>query len=67
MTIRQAQDEVEHKLIMLELQHACHAIERAWVMARDEELANSVGRLLEAARTTLDLVRQALDIVRQAH
>jgi len=47
-------------MMRLELQHACAAIERASLVARDRELrelAPDFARLLEAARATLDLIK----------
>jgi|GEM_PF-3630061 hypothetical protein len=46
----------EKRLIELELQHACNAIERARLIARTTTLEADLARLLGAAKTTLDLV-----------
>ena len=45
----------EQRMIELELQHACRAIERARLMARATQLEADLGRLLEAAQATLAL------------
>jgi hypothetical protein len=49
----------EIRMIRLELQHACAAIERASLIARDHcdaETKGDLARLLEAAKATLDLI-----------
>jgi hypothetical protein len=49
----------EQRLIELELQHACNAIERARLIGRTTKLESDLQRLLEAAKATLDLVTGA--------
>ena len=55
----------ETRMIRLELQHACAAINRAFLIARHSEhqdihqpVIPDLLRLLEAARATLDLIRE---------
>jgi hypothetical protein len=51
-------NKIQQIMIRLELQHACAAIERASLIARETELEADLVRLLEAARATLDLFRE---------
>ena len=60
MTPMSGSTQPEARMMRLELQHACAAIERASLVARDRELrelAPDFARLLEAARATLDLIK----------
>jgi hypothetical protein len=48
----------EIRMTRLELQHACRAIEGAYLLSKGSELEADLARLLEASRATLDRTKE---------